>query len=373
MRRNLFRLPEKPVEGFIHGYSLSSWPLIRGLNRLFEWPERGLLWPWTRRISIDRPIFILGAFRSGTTILERILADHPQVGHFWFLTNVYCHSPVTGYALARLLQALGVIDREGVPIAHNPRISTGLLSPFECEWIWSYSSKSQWDDRCADLSLSAGHSAPAFERYLISLIRRHLLAQRAARFVHKNPINCLRVGYLHKLFPDARFVFIVRHPLATIISHHRMAERVEYIVHSSGMRQLAAENLRMPTLAARIKTPNYAQTLDLDREHPILGIANQWKDLNAAVLKSLPALEGQILLLRYEELVSQPDEVLVQLWKFVELADDHAEVISRDYAPKLTPPSSPELTAEENRWLPRMWEIVAPVADQLGYSKIDRG
>jgi len=367
MGRNWLRLREKPVEGFVHGYSLAGRAAIHWLDRAAEGPERALLWPWTRRLAIDRPILVVGAFRSGTTILERIVADHPRVGHFWFLTNVYCRSPVTGYGLARLLQQIGVLDRDSVPIAHNPRIPTAMLSPFECEWLWSRSKKNPWDETCTDLTAGSDHSDPPFERYLFSLVRRHLLVQRGTRFINKNPINCLRLGYLQRLCPDARFVYIVRDPLDTILSHQRMAERVEGIVRSAGLQRLAATELRMPTLAARIKTPTYAQTLALDREHPLLGVANQWKDLQGAVLGSLPALGDQVLLLRYEELVAQPAAVLERLWAFVELADDHAEAISHAYVPRLTPPPRPEVRSEERCLLPRIREIIDPVAAQLGY------
>ncbi len=369
MKRTWLRLPEKPVEGFVHGYSLAAWPPIRWLDRLAEGPERALLWPWTRRLAIDRPIFIVGAFRSGTTILERIVADHPRVGHFWFVTNVYSRSPATGYGLVRLLQALGILDRGGTPIIHNPRIPSTLFSPYECEWIWSRSARSLWDEQCADLTVGADFSDPAFERYLFSLIRRHLLVQRATRFMNKNPINCLRLGYLYKLFPDARFVFIRRDPLDTILSHYRTAARVERIVSADvGVWRIFEQNLHMTTLNVRIKTPTYAQTLALDREHPLLGIANQWKDLNAAVLDNLPALADQVLLLRYEELVARPAAVLERLWAFVELTDAAAEAISRAYVPRLTPPPPLDLTVEERRLLPRIREIVAPVAAQLGYT-----
>lgn len=369
MGRNLLRLPEKPVEGFIHGYSLASWLPIRFMDRAAQWPEQVVLRPWYGRIAIDRPIFIVGAFRSGTTILERIVAAHPAVGHLCFFTNVYSRSPATGYGTTRLLQALGILDRDGVPIIHNPRIPSTLLSPYECEWVWSHSKVNLWDARCTDLTVGADFSDPPFERYLCSVIRRHLWVQRAARFMNKNPIHCLRLGYLHKLFPDARFIFIARDPLDTILSHYRTAARVERIVSADARtRRIFDENLHMTLLNVRIKTPTYAQTLALDREHPLLGIANQWKDLNAAVLDSLPALAGQVLLLRYEELVAQPAAVLARLWAFVELADAHTETISRAYIPHLTPPLPSDLSAEERHFLPRVREIVAPVAAQLTYA-----
>jgi hypothetical protein len=371
MRRTLFRLPEKPVEGLIHGYSLSTWLPIRLMDLAAQYPERVLFWPWHRRKAIDRPIFVLGAFRSGTTILERIIAEHPDVGHFWFLTNVCHRSPVTGYGTTRLLQALGVLDRGSVPIIHNPRIPSALFSPYECEWVWSHSRKSLWDEHCTDLSAGTDFSDPPFECYLFSLIRRHLWVQRASRFMNKNPVNCLRVGYLHRLFPDARFVAIVRDPLEAILSHHRTATRVERIVGADArVGRVFDERLHMTLLTLRIKTRTYAQTLVLDREHPLLGIANQWKDMQAAVLESIayvPGLAERVLFLRYEELMSQPMTVLEKMWDFIQLRDEHAEGISRACAPRLTPPPPLQLSAEERHLLPRVQEIVAPVATRLGY------
>jgi hypothetical protein len=371
MRRPLLRLPEKPVEGLIHGYSLSTWLPVRLMDLVAQHPERVLFWPWHGHIAIARPIFILGAFRSGTTLLERIIAAHPNVGHFWFLTNVSHRSPVTGYGTARLLQALGILDRESVPIIHNPRIPSALFSPYECEWVWSHSKKSLWDERCTDLTVGADFSDPPFERYLFSLIRRHLWVQRASRFMNKNPVNCLRVGYLHKLFPDARFVAIVRDPLDTVLSHHRTATRVEHIVGADArVGCIFDKRLRMTMLTVRIKTHTYAQTLALDQEHPLLGIANQWKDMQAAILESIarePGLAEQVLFLHYEELMSQPMTVLEEMWDFIRLRDEHAEEISCAYTPRLAPPPPLQLSVEEHRLLPHVQEIVAPVATRLGY------
>jgi hypothetical protein len=369
--RRLLRLPEKPVEGFIHGYSLSSWLPVRLMDLVAQVPERVLLWPFYRRIPIDHPIFVVGAFRSGTTILERIIAGHPGVGHFWFFTNVSSRAPVTGYGTVCLLQTLGILDRDGVPIIYNPRITTTLFSPYECEWVWSHSKRSLWDERCTDLTMGADFSDPPFERYLFSLIRRHLWLQHATRFVNKNPVNCLRMGYLHRLFPDARFVYIVRDPLDTLVSHYCTAARVERAIYADArIRRIFEDGLRMIVLTKRIKTRTYAQTLTLDRVHPLLGIANQWKDLQAAVLESIahaPCLAGQVLTLHYEELVSQPAAVLERVWEFVGLRDEQAAAITRVYAPCLTPPPSPKLSAEERRLLFQAQEIVAPVAKQLGY------
>lgn len=368
----LLRLREKPLEGITHGYSLAASWSTRLTDRLLHFPERALLSPWYRRIRIDRPIFIIGPFRSGTTILEKIISEHPGVGYFRYASNIFPKAPVSGHLFLTLLWTLGVLDRDHVALVHNPRFLSSALSPYECEWIWSQSAKNLWDERCADLTAGADFSDPAFERYLFSVIRRHMMLQRGSRFLNKNPVNCVRLRYLKRLFPDARFVTIVRDPIDTIVSHYRNMLRIQQVFYGDpATERILKDQLHMDLLSMRIKTRNYAQHLALEREHPLLGIANQWKDLQQEVLDSVadtPGLAEQVFPLRYEELVSKPTLILGELWDFLGLVDEHADRVTAAYAGRLTAPPKSRLSAEESRYLPRIREIVAPVAARMGYS-----
>ncbi len=277
MGLRLPRLKEKPFEGIPHGYSLGASKMIHVIRMISQVIEVALLWSWYRKITIDRPVFITGPFRSGTTILEKIIAEHPKIAYFWYLTNVYYKAPVLGFWMSHLLQSLGVLDKKSIPAIHNPRISITVLDPYECEWVWSQSTKNQWDEACRDVTAGADFSNPRFERYLFSLIRRHIMANDASRFLNKNPVNCLRLPYLHKLFPDARFITIVRHPVDTIISHYRAANRMRDVLYNDEKtKRIFNEYLHIDLLTIRIKSQNYEQTLAIDQEHPLLGIANQW-------------------------------------------------------------------------------------------------
>ena len=160
---------------------------------------------------------------------------------------------------------------------------------------------------------------------LRSIIQRHLLVQRARRFLNKNPIHLLRLEYLHKLFPDARFVYIVRDPLATVLSHYRMVQRIAAVIHPHPQaRQAVEQGLHLDVLTPRIKTRQYAETLALEHIHPLLGIAHQWRMMNLTALASLqanPALARQTLQITYEALTRDPSAVLDQVWRFVGLDD----------------------------------------------------
>ena len=225
-RKSILRLKEKPLEGVSHGYSLGASGSVEIMDRVFGPIERVLLWPFYGWRKIGRPIFLVGTYRSGTTIMETILGEHPDVGYFMYITNLYRRAPLTGYYSMRLMWALGVLDYKWTPPVHNPRVPFTNISPYEAELVWSQCSKGQWVEDNQDITLDASFSEPRYERYLRSMIRRHLLACRATRFMNKNPMNSLRVGFLNRLFPDARFITIARHPVDAVFSQYRMAEEL---------------------------------------------------------------------------------------------------------------------------------------------------
>lgn len=363
MARKIFRLKEKPLENVPAGYSLSASRIVDLSNNLFQYVERALLWPWYRRIPIDRPIFIIGPYRSGTTILEEVITSHPSVGHFCWNTNLYFRAPLTGYFIVRIMFKLGVLADEKIPILHNPRIKQNSFSSYECEWVWSQSKDSQWNDQVHDLTVGENFSDPQFEEYLFSMIQRHLFIQNTTRFLNKNPVNCLRMGYLYNLFPDARMVCIVRDPVDTIISHYRTAKRIERVWYPDPKTKwILQERLRIDVLSTRIKTRNYARTLTLNQEHPLLGIANQWADMQFAVSNSLAEnsnLENQTLNIKYEDLVSQPEYYLKNLWDFLEMEDEYTRQLTQYYTKSISPPTPKILTDDELEYLPRIKEIVS--------------
>lgn len=360
------------VEGLPGGYSLALNRALLQLNELCSWPERIAAGPWTHRVPIDRPIFVVGAFRSGTTVLEQTLAGHPKVGFFAFISNVTYLTPIAGFTLLRLMSRFGLVEGRRMPYLHNPRLEFTPFSPFECEWVWAQAGKDLWDPECLDLTTGAGHSNPGFERMVRSSIRRHLLVQGAQRFLNKNPIHLLRMEYLHRLFPDARFIYIVRNPTATVLSHHRMVRRIAAVIHPCPQAREAVERgLHLDVLTPRIKTMRYAETVAWEQIHPLLGIAHQWRIMHETALASLEANDGlarQTLRITYEDLNAEPGRILADVWRFVGLDDDAAAAITKRAASYLkpSPPATP--TPEEARWLPVVEELVAPAARRLGYA-----
>ena len=367
--KHSLRLPEKELTGVIHGYSLANCPFLRLLGRFYQVPERLVLAPRINHIPIDRPVFIIGPYRSGTTILQEILATHPQVGYFWYLTNVFGQSTVLSYRTTQFFCRIGLIDGKPISPVHNPSIPAHILSPFECESIWRPTRRSLWDDQ--EMFLDAGFSNPRFERRLKRQIRSHLYTNKASRFLNKNPVNSLRVAYLHKLFPDARFINIARNPLQTVISHYRTAARVEKAFNQDPhTRRIFRKQLNIDMLSHRIRTAARPDIEELNQQHPLLGIAAQWAAMQQAVI-SAAAANPQITLLdiRYEALVNSPTETLALVWSFIDLDDMQAQKITAGYSKLLSIRPPAVLTDEEKQYLPQIKAITAPTAALLGYQE----
>jgi hypothetical protein len=193
--------------------------------------------------------------------------------------------------------------------------------------------------------------------------------------MNKNPMNSLRIGFLNRLFADARFVAISRNPVDTVLSQYRTAEVLNQRYRESPLfQEVIQERLRIDMLNLRVKTRTFARTLELDKEHRMLGIANQWKDMQLAVLESMaadPGIGERTLSIQLQDLHTQPVATLERLWDFCELDPEGAAPITAKYADKVGPSPRRTANAEERAILPRVWEIVAPVARQLGYEEPD--
>lgn len=144
---------------------------------------------------IDRPIVIVGCNRSGTTLLFRNLSEHPDTWSLYIEGKALFHEyfpvhPARGDRVERAPTPgeKRTIRRELYERAHSKEIFKDR--PF-LRWI---------------------------PRKLLQPPLNPLYKEPPLRLVEKTPSNCFRVPMLARLFPEARFVFIVRRPEAVISS-----------------------------------------------------------------------------------------------------------------------------------------------------------
>lgn len=230
----------------------------------------------------DRPLFILSAPRSGSTLLFETLARFPDV---WTVGNE-SHELI-----------------EGIPDLH-PRAG-GYVS-----------------NRLTASAATAANVNQLKQRFTHQLINRERTSfiscspercPLSVRFLEKTPKNILRLPFLRAAFPDARFLILYRQPEETLAS----------MIDGWRSRQFTAYS-PMPGWPHRawkfLLVPGW-QTLK--RSTLVDIVSHQWCNAYRILLDDLEDwLEGSWCWLDYADLVREPAACLKRIAQFAELQCD---------------------------------------------------
>ncbi|WP_223119762.1 sulfotransferase family protein [Salinicola corii] len=320
---------------------------------------------------VDRPVYVAGLARSGTTILLEHLASHPDVA-----THRYVDFPplLTPYWWNRWLARVPNSQEQAQERAHKDGIEVTSQSPeaFE-EMLWMAFFPDIHDPTQSSVKgRDAEH--PAFERFYDDHVRKLLAIRERQRYVAKGNYNLVRLGYLHRLYPRAKFILVIRDPVWHIAS---LMKQQKLFVAGETSEPRALEHMRRVGhyefgLDRRaINVGNDEETRHIttlwESDNEVEGWARYWAAIYAHVADTLdadPELKKACLIVRYEALCGQPHDKLQAVFDHAELTLDPetlAEAASGLHAPTYYQPGFNE--AE----LAMIAEITGPVATRFGY------
>ncbi|MEL6964771.1 MAG: sulfotransferase, partial [Pseudomonadota bacterium] len=173
-------------------------------------------------IKIEKPIYIAGLARSGSTFLLEALASHGST-----VTHRYKDFPpvFTPYWWNRFLGFMP--EKAPLPAerAHKDGIVITEESPEAFEEALWMAFFPKLHDPTTSAFLGRDHAHEAFESFYRDHIRKLLAVRGGNRYLSKGNYNLTRLAYLQKLFPDARFVLPIRAPawhIASLIKQHTL-------------------------------------------------------------------------------------------------------------------------------------------------------
>lgn len=172
------------------------------------------------RVRIDAdPLYIQGFARSGTTHLLNLLAQDPQfatvstfqamaapmflTGRGWLERLIAPRMPETR-PMDNMEVSLQLPQEEDVALANSSRHSPAHLLSFPSrsrDFLEKYSTMRLTNDEMSQ-----------WESAYLDILRRASFAQRDRRLLLKSPANLGRTAVLRRLFPEAKFVHIIRNP-----------------------------------------------------------------------------------------------------------------------------------------------------------------
>jgi hypothetical protein len=269
---------------------------------------------------IDRPVFIVGMPRSGSTAFHEVLARQPE---FATTTHVSRKFPVC-LPLLRLIAPFYRVHRPG-----------------EAGTMWDRFVGAESD------VLTAADVTPAARKFYTTAVTNVVRLYGRPRFLSKCPRNGLRMAFLHALFPDARFIHLIRDGRAvcqSVMERRRRAGDVQawWDVKPAGWRQWASLE-------------------------PVVACAHQWDEVVRAVAETGAALPSeQYLEVRYEDFTADPVGCMRGVAGFCGVVWSDAAIAE----------ATREISSRNDKWakvfsadeVARMMAVMGPTMARFGYA-----
>lgn len=233
--------------------------------------------------KLYKPIFIIGLGRSGTTILGKVMGTHKQLG---FL--------------------------------NEPKIIWNKIYPFE-DIIGSYSKES------ATYRLDSNVVDEKQIRNANKLYRAYTNIAGVKRIVDKYPELVFRTSYVRKIFPDARFVFIMRNGWDTINSINNWSKRLGSSEGEMTHDWWGKNDRKWKLLVTQVASEspffksNWKELLNMN-SHTDRAALEWLLTMQEALI--LQAKREDILFLKYESLVDDQKNTLMEIESFCSLEKD---------------------------------------------------
>lgn len=290
-------------------------------------------------MDISKPVFIIGAGRSGTTIMYQCLSTHPEMCWFSNYSDRFIDN-----SLFILMHRVLDVPVLGNRMKRNIINSTGArfnIRPVEAERIYHEYCGLREDIRTTEVDRD-----PAAEERLKGLISRHMALTGKKRFLTKQISNNQRVRLMNAIFPDALFVHIIRDGRA---------------VTNSLLNVPFWDSVKLWWLEGKKVSECKAEGWD-----PVRLCAENWKRDVEELLGNRDIFGDRYLEVRYEDFTSDVEGTMNSITEFCGLA-------SPDTFIKNLPPDLPDMNVKWKRSLSGEQKAIATevqgeLLSRLGYT-----
>jgi hypothetical protein len=202
-----------------------------GLNSLFLRKERKAYGAQLDKVRVHPPLFILGHWRSGTTLLHNLLAldeqfAYPNLYQVFFPHTFLSTEQYRADQIAGLIPSTRLIDQmaQGLRMPNEDEFATSVLSLRSPYLLWSFPRSTAFYERYLTFrgvpEADVARWKSAFVLFLKKLTLRH-----DRPMLLKSPPHTGRIKLLLELFPGARFIHLRREPY-TVFQSTRHLNRV---------------------------------------------------------------------------------------------------------------------------------------------------
>lgn len=269
---------------------------------------------------VERPIYIAGLARSGSTILLETLARHPRVSTHRYRDFPFLFTP---YVWNRWLDLVPRRTERPAERSHADGIAVTSDSPEAFEEVLWMAFFPHLHDPARSNVLGRSTRHERFEGFYRDHLRKLLAVRGGGRYVAKGNYNLSRLAYLSRVFPKARFIVPVRDPVwhvASLMKQHRLFLRGQHdnpkaVRHLRRVGHFEFGEDRRPINFGDPAAVHDVMELWRQGEE-LRGWARYWSAAHhhvADVLDGDPALRAATMVVPYETLCADPTATLAGL------------------------------------------------------------
>jgi hypothetical protein len=292
-------------------------------------------------VQIKKPVIIIGAPRSGTSLLLTVLSNSKEL---W----------------SQYRETIDIWER--------------FYSFSEIEFKNDQLTESDLNTSNKEFLLNEFHKFTFNNYYLGSFVRQYSLNNEVLldfigqenlifkslfvqnyRIIEKSPKTCFRIPFINKLFPDCKFIFLKRDGRSNINS------LIEGWKRSEKYRRKEVKNWSF------ILPPEWENY----RKHSVEEIAAfQWAESNKAAMNSLNSIEDKRkYILKYEDLIENPAKYIKEMADFIDIPLCSGLNKFSKKLPEVNYISKPD----KEKWkknihlIEKTYPVIEPVMKEMGY------
>lgn len=261
--------------------------------------------------SPKNPVFFIGSGRSGTNLLAHLLASHPDIAVYPYEANDLWHPGAFPW------------------------------------WASSRPAPPIWKDPYAFTATTLETRTPEEDGRLKATLGAYQALVRGRCVVNKSVMITFMIPHVLTVFPDARFIHLLRDGRAVAVSFARL-ERARIDRHPERYREYG---------------------LDLSFESLVGEFARHWREHVAEIAAQRSDLGlgsvTRLIELRYEDLTNEPDSSLAGLAQFLDVDD---EGFNKRQWPRIENRNYKFREVLDKEALMRISAIMEPELSQNGYT-----
>ena len=182
---------------------------------------------------VKDPVFIIGHWRCGTTLMHNILTRDQQFGFFTTYQTLIPSIFISGEKLFKPIVVASLPKKRpmddgdlGADLPQEDIYALGALSPYSYYHGWCFPQNMAHYNNYIDFKNASPQTIEDWKKTYLFLLKKITMFHQGKQLILKNQDNTGKIPQLLEMFPDAKFIYMYRNPYDLYMSMLKFMRKV---------------------------------------------------------------------------------------------------------------------------------------------------